>query len=184
LFDGASFVIALKNFNRQRGSTPFWKAVRRSKDPTSFVVLFEDASDLVGLLIAFAGIYLGHRFQNPYFDGIAAILIGLLLTAVSIVLTRECRSLLMGEPASEKTMEGVVKLVEANKAVEKVQEHLSMILSPTETLIILKPLIKEDSSSREIALVIEEIKQSVQGAYPSMRQIYIEPIFPRSESRT
>ncbi|RYY00180.1 MAG: cation diffusion facilitator family transporter [Gammaproteobacteria bacterium] len=114
VFDGISFIIALKTFNKHRGDTPFWKAVRKSRDPSSFVVLFEDAADVLGLVIAFAGVYLGHRFNNPYFDGIASILIGLLLTAVSAVLTRESRSLLMGETATLSVLEKVVEMAESN----------------------------------------------------------------------
>ncbi|HET7896241.1 MAG TPA: cation diffusion facilitator family transporter, partial [Flavisolibacter sp.] len=116
VFDGTSFVIALKNFNRHRGDTPFWKAVKKSRDPSSFVVLFEDAADVLGLMIAFAGVYLGHRFNNPYFDGVASLLIGLLLTAVSLVLTRESRSLLMGETASPQALQQIVKMAEENEA--------------------------------------------------------------------
>jgi len=176
VFDGTSFVIALKTFNKQRGSTPFWAAVRKSRDPSSFVVLFEDAADVLGLLIAFAGVYLGQRCNNPYFDGIASILIGLLLTAVSVVLTRESRSLLMGETATPKVLDQVVLIAESNTAIEKVHQHFSMVLAPEEVLLILKVAVRKDVLASEVVRCFADVKKNIQTAYPNFRQIFIEPV--------
>jgi cation diffusion facilitator family transporter len=176
VFDGISFIIALKNFNRHRGSQPFWRAVRKSKDPTSFVVLFEDAADVVGLTVAFLGVYLGHLYKNPYFDGIASMVIGVILTAVSLLLAKESRSLLMGEPAAPEIIDEVVKIARSNPAVKKIEEHLSMVLSPKEVLLILKPEIKESLSSSEIVEAIQSIKRNIQSRFPNFRQVYIEPV--------
>lgn len=128
LFDGISFTIALRQFNKERGTTRFWQAIKRSKDPTNFVVLFEDAADVCGLMVAFAGVWLGHYFQNPYFDGIASIIIGLILTAVSVVLARESYSLLMGETASPEVLQHVMQLAAADKNIIRVENPMSMFL--------------------------------------------------------
>jgi cation diffusion facilitator family transporter len=179
LFDGISFIIALKNFNHHRGSQPFWQAVRKSKDPTSFVVLFEDAADVLGLLVAFLGVYLGQVLKNPYFDGIASLIIGGILTGVSLILTKESRSLLMGETASSKTIEKVIKIAESNSTVHTVQEHLSMVLSPEEILLVLKPAIHNDLSSVEITDAIQSIRKNIQMEFPDIRQVYIEPVLSK-----
>jgi divalent metal cation (Fe/Co/Zn/Cd) transporter len=176
LFDGISFIVALKNFNNHRGKEPFWKAVKKSKDPTSFVVLFEDAADVLGLAVAFLGVYFGHLLQNPYFDGIASILIGLILTAVSIVLTRESRSLLMGETLSSQVMDKVLALANSHSAVENISDSLSMILGPEESLLILKPVIKKDLSSSQLIEAVDSIKKSIRSDFPNIKQIYIEPV--------
>jgi cation diffusion facilitator family transporter len=176
VFDGISFIIALKNFNRHRGSQPFWRAVRKSKDPTSFVVLFEDAADVVGLTVAFLGVYFGHLYKNPYFDGIASMVIGVILTAVSLLLAKESRSLLMGEPAAPETIDEVLKIARSNPAVNEIEEHLSIVLSPKEVLLILKPEIKESLSSSEIIEAIQSIKRNIQSRFPNFRQVYIEPV--------
>src|SRR3954454_24171358 len=138
LFDGTSFIIALKNFNKQRRDKPFWSSVKKSTDPSSFVVLFEDASDVLGLMVAFAGVYLGHTLNNPYFDGTASIIIGVLLTGVSVILTRESRSLLMGETASPHLIQQAIAIAEKNDAVVKVNRHLSMVMAPEEILLVLE----------------------------------------------
>lgn len=175
LFDGISFIIALKNFNKHRGQEAFWTTVTKSKDPTLFVVLFEDTADVLGLMVAFLGVYLGHVYKNPYFDGMASILIGVILTGVSILLTKESRSLLMGEIAPPETIKKVIQIAESNKTIERIEQHLSMVLSPKETLLILKPSIKKNVSAEDVIAAIRSIEQEIKTAFPHFKQIYIEP---------
>lgn len=178
VFDGASFVVAWKNFSRQRGELPFWTAVKKSRDPSSFVVLFEDAADVLGLAIAFTGVYLGHRYDNPYFDGAASILIGLLLVAVSLILIRESRSLLMGETATPKVLEEVVRMTEAHPAIAKVERHLSQVMGPEELLLILRVRL-QGAPPADLAKEFGSIKEQIRLQYPHFRQIFIEPIEQR-----
>ncbi|MDQ3845134.1 MAG: cation transporter, partial [Bacteroidota bacterium] len=115
------------------------------------------------------------RFQNPYFDGAASITIGLILTGVSLVLTRESRSLLMGETASPHLLQEVIKIAEAHPAILKVQQHLSTVLGPEEVLLILKVGFQNELSAAGIVSASEEIKYSIQKQYPAVKQIFIEP---------
>jgi cation diffusion facilitator family transporter len=92
LFEGASWWIALQTFRASKGSTPYWEAIRTSKDPPSFMVLLEDTAALIGILIAALGIYLSDRLQRFEIDGIASILIGMVLAATASVLAARARS--------------------------------------------------------------------------------------------
>jgi len=175
VFDGISFITALREFNRQRADTPFWTAVRESKDPSTFVVLFEDAADLLGLSVAFLGIFLGHYYQDPRFDGIASIVIGFILTAISALLLKESRSLLMGETASPKALAEVTRLTEANPTVLKVSRPLSMYMAPEEIILFLPVTFREEVNSREITQAIVQIRQTIQQKFPHFKQIYVEP---------
>ena len=174
-FDGFSFITARREFNRQRGSQPFWQAIRRSKDPSTFVVLFEDAADLLGLIVAFLGIYLGHQFNNPYFDGVASILIGLILTAVSVVLARESRSLLMGERADPDLLREVLAVVEQDDSVLSVLQSPSMYLAPEEIFLLLKINFLNDLTTPDIERAIDRIRTTVRQRFPTISQIFIEP---------
>lgn len=176
LFDGISFIIALKHFNKVRGEQSFWATVKKSKDPTSFVVLFEDAADVLGLIVAFLGVYLGHVYNSPYFDGVASIIIGIILTAVSLLLTKESRSLLMGETAPSHAIEKIIGIAESNSAVARIVNHLSMVLSPNETLLILRVMIKADLSSTETIEAIKKMKKEIQDQLPNFKQVYVEPV--------
>jgi len=175
VFDGISFITAMREFKRQRGSMPFWTAVRESKDPSTFVVLFEDAADLLGLTVAFLGIFLGHYYQDPRFDGIASIIIGIILTAISALLLKESRSLLMGETADPETLQEVTRLTEANPLVVKVNLPLSMYMAPEEIILVLPIIFQEEVNSRDITQAIVQIRQTIQQKFPSIKQIFVEP---------
>jgi len=175
VFDGISFITALREFNRQRGKTPFWQAVRQSKDPSTFVVLFEDAADLLGLTVAFLGVFLGHYFQNPVFDGIASIIIGLILMGISGMLAKESRSLLMGESADPDILSEVTRLTEKDPTVNKVIRPLSMYLAPEEIILILTVAFRKEVNSAEVTRAIITIREAIQAKFPAIKQIFIEP---------
>ncbi len=176
LFDGTSFITALKEFNRQRGVMPFWKAVKKSKDPSTFIVLFEDAADVTGLLIAFTGILLSKLLHNPYPDGIASIMIGVLLTLVAILLVRESRSLLMGESVGHKEIDGLITMIEDNNQILKVASHQSMYLAPEEVILLLKVSFQQGLKSEEIVATIDQLKNSIRQRYPHYLHLFIEPV--------
>ncbi len=173
-FDGISCITAVREFNRQRGATPFWAAVKRSKDPTTFVVLFEDVADLLGLVVAFLGIYLGHMFNNPALDGVASIVIGLILTSVSMLLARESRSLLMGESADKKILDSVIKIAEAEPVVVKVDPPLSMYLAPEEIVLVLITEFEKTSTTIEVTDAMERIRKTIKQIHPSIKQLFIQ----------
>ena len=174
IFDGTSFIIALKSFNKKRGRDPFWASVKTSKDPASFVILFEDAADVIGLLIAFTGVYLGHSLKAPYFDGAASIIIGLILTAVCIVLTRESRSLLMGETASSYVLDDIVSIAKSDPAIVNVKHPLSMFMGPEEILLVLEVDFKDGLTTNEILGSTRNLRKKIREKYPNFKRIFIE----------
>jgi cation diffusion facilitator family transporter len=176
IFDGISLITALREFNRQRGSTPFWQAVKASKDPSTFVVLFEDVADVIGITIAFTGILLSRLLNNPYIDGMASILIGLLLTAVAILLVRESRSLLMGETLAPEELDTVTTLVTAQTYVNEVLAPQSMYLGPEEVILLLRIRFDPGLTGEEIAEAIRQLREILISRYPHYRHLFFEPV--------
>jgi cation diffusion facilitator family transporter len=176
LFNAVSMVAALKAFNKQRINVPFWEAVTLSKDPSTFIVLLGDFGDMLGLFVAFLGVYLGRLFHNPYYDGIASMLIGVILLAISGLLVRESKSLLMGETTSRKTLRKVIEIAEADDAVLKIKKHRSMYMAPDEILLQLNTVFKDDLTTRQITDAIARITKTIQNEFPRMKQIFIEPV--------
>jgi cation diffusion facilitator family transporter len=174
-FDGASFLVARRTFNAQRGRQTFWAAFRDSKDPSTFVVLFEDASDLLGLIIAFLGVFLSHLLQKPALDGVASILIGLLLLVVAWLLLRETKSLLMGEVAAPAMLAQLTALVRAEESVVNTAPPLSSYLSPHELLIVLRVEFEAELPAAQLTQAVERIHASVQHAFPDVQHLFIEP---------
>jgi cation diffusion facilitator family transporter len=175
-FTMISLVSALKAFNKQRGNTPFFKAVMQSKDPSTFIVLLGDVGDVLGLIVAFLGVFLGYWFKNPHYDGIASMVIGAIMIAISLLLVRESKSLLMGETSSRRTLRRVVALTEADTAIIKVKKHFSMYMAPDEILLQLNAVFKPGLNTRQITDAIERITKTIQHEFPKIKQIYIEPV--------
>lgn len=175
LFDGTSFIIALRQFNKTGGDQSFWKKFIHSKDPTNFIVLFEDAAAVIGLLIAFAGLVLGQVLDMPELDGIASLIIGLLLTGVSVALARESYSLLMGETASGPVLQDVVSMVSRNAAVRHVYHPMSMFLGPKETILVLYVDFEDNIQLKDGTEIIETLKTQIRSKYPYFKRILIEP---------
>ena len=175
LFTAITVIITFKKFNRQRGKLGFFEAIRQSKDPSVFIVLLGDIGDLIGLFIAFLGVFLGHLFHNLYYDGIASMVIGIFLIGVSILLVRESRSLLMGESVSRKTIREIIALTEADPSIVKVQKHFSMYMAPEEVVLQMIAVFKKDLTTQEITEAIKRIIKIIQEKFPRIKQIFIEP---------
>jgi cation diffusion facilitator family transporter len=175
-FNSVSLYAALKAFNKQRGDISFWKAVKLTKDPSTIIVLLGDVGDIMGLIVAFIGVFLGHLFKNPYYDSVASMLIGLILITISGVLVRESKSLLLGETTSRKTVRKIVALAQADEAVIKVKKHFSTYMSPDDVLLQLNTVFKDNLTTLQITDAIERISNSIQNEFPKMKQIFIEPV--------
>jgi len=173
--DGSSFLVARRTFNAQRGQQPFWAAFRASKDPAVFVVLFEDASDLLGLLIAFLGVFLSHWLNMPALDGVASLLIGLLLLVVAGLLLRETKSLLLGEPADAALLQHVTDLACAETTIIRTAPPLSSYLSPHEILVVLPVEFAPDLPAAQLNQKVVQLCDDIKAAYPDVKHVFIQP---------
>jgi cation diffusion facilitator family transporter len=176
VFEGASFLLALRQFKRERGDRPFWKALRASKDPATYTVLAEDAAALLGLGIAALGVFVSHRFDMPRVDGMASIAIGLLLAGVAILLIRESRGLLVGEGVSPETAQAIRAIAGAEPGVREVGRVLSMYVGPEDLLITLDLTFAPDVPASEVAAAIRRIEKVVRERFPPVRRIFLEPV--------
>ena len=175
LLDGSSFLVARRTFNAQRGKQPFWAAFRASKDPSIFVVLFEDASDLLGLLIAFLGVFLSHWLNMPALDGVASLLIGLLLLVVAALLLRETKSLLLGEPAEDTLLASIAEMVNAEKSIVRASPPLSSYLSPHEILVVVPVEFAPELPAGQLTQIIGQLCDQIKAAHPDVKHIFVQP---------
>ncbi len=137
LFDGTTWWIALRNFKGQKNYSDLPSAIHNSKDPPSFMVLFEDSASLIGLMIAFAGTYLSVRLGLPILDGIASILIGLVLAATAALLARETKGLLIGEAADPRIVNCIIHIAEEMDGVAHANGIITVHLGPEQIVVAL-----------------------------------------------
>jgi cation diffusion facilitator family transporter len=184
VFEGASWAISLKQFRSStaRGRLSFYEAFRRSKDPPSFMVLFEDSAALLGILIAAAGTFAAAHFQKPEFDGVASVLIGLVLGAIAMLLARESKSLLIGESASGELTRSVMEIAGKNPAVHRVNGMLTAQLAPDQILVALSLEFADNLRVPELEERVIEIEASIRAQHSEITSVFVKPQTPKTFS--
>jgi cation diffusion facilitator family transporter len=174
LFEGAAWLVALREFGKVKGRRGYLQAIRESKDPTTFTVLFEDTAAMLGLIVAFVGIFLGHVLQLPVLDGLASIVIGLTLCGVAIFLVLETKGLLIGEGLNPTTRALITQLVQEDPEVNGVARALSMHLGPDDVLLTLEIAFRPNLSATQVAGAIDRLDRTIRKAHPEIRHLFVE----------
>lgn len=179
LFEGGSWIVAARGFARSKGDLGWWAAIRASKNPPQFMVLLEDSAAIVGIGFALVGTWASVQFGEPRFDGAASIAIGLLLGAVSIVLARESKGLLIGE-------RGDVVLDEAARAVAcdtpgliGVNNVITGQLAPDQVLVMLSVEFDDALTTAAIEEAVDGLEQRLRAARPEVHLLFVKPQTPR-----
>lgn len=174
LMEGISWTFAIRALLAEKGKHSLWQTLRRSYDPSVLTVLLEDTAALIGLMVAFAGIYLAHRFSNPYFDGAASVVIGVILCIVSVILARESKGLLVGEAATPEVVESVTSLALNEPAVVAVNQVLTLVFGPEEVLLNIEAQFVPSLRVSELAKVVSRLEVTIQQYHPRVKRIFIE----------
>jgi cation diffusion facilitator family transporter len=174
VFEGYSLAVAYREFLSVKGNESFWRAIQASKDPTTFTVLFEDVAAISGLLVALLGVFLTHQLGNPYFDGIASIVIGLILAGVALVLVIESKGLLIGEGVDPATLAKIKELLRSERGVRAVRRMLTMHFGPGTVLLTMDLEFRDGLSASEIADAVDRLKEKIRSAHPEIKHIFIE----------
>lgn len=173
--EGSSWTIALREFGSARGDISWWRAVKDSKDPATFTVLFEDSAALAGLIIAAVGVWTSHHFNDPRLDGLASIAIGVILAVVAGFLAREAKGLLIGERADPALVEGVGRIVAAHPAITAVNHVRTIHTAPKQVFAAISADFADAVTMGEAERMIEEIEDQLRSAFPQLSSIYIRP---------
>ena len=174
VFEGAAWFFAFKEFGKVKGKRGYIEAVQRGKDPSMFVVLFEDSAALLGLLIALLGIWLAQVTGNPVFDGVASILIGVILGGAAIWLAIETKGLLIGEGANKEVVASIRLIAESFAEVEKVNELLTMHMGTEFILVNISIRFKRGQLTREIEAVIQDIDSDIKAKHGFVKRTFVE----------
>ncbi len=174
LFEGAAWFLAWRAFSKVKGRRGLISAVKAGKDPTMFVVLFEDSAAMLGLLIAFAGVFATQLTGDPLYDGIASILIGLVLAATAVWMATETKGLLIGEAADEEVVAGIRRILEASPDVEHVNEILTLHFGPEYILVNISLDFRDDIDAGSMELGIRGLDRKIKSVYPLVKRVFVE----------
>jgi len=172
VFEGISWFFGWRAFRVTKGRRGILQAIHESKDPSTFLVFLEDSAALTGLVIAALGIFFGRLLNNPFADGLASVLIGLLLGMISVFLARESKGLLIGEGVDDKTLKQIRKLVEADPDVEHVHHLLTMHFGPNEVLLTLEVKFRDELSATGVREAVARLHRTVRREHPEINRIF------------
>ncbi|MBO0334825.1 cation transporter [Sneathiella sp. CAU 1612] len=174
IFEGWAWSVAYLEFKKIKGKRGLWEEVRRSKDPTIFTILFEDTAAMLGLVTALIGIFLAQYLGIPELDGVASVVIAAILAGVAILLSIECKGLLIGESAGTAVTEGIRALLQDNGRIVSVNELLTMHLGPTDILVNVSLDFADNLSSSDVEEMISDMEIRIKAQYPNVKRVFIE----------
>ena len=175
VLEGGSWATAVREFRSTQGELGWWQAVRRSKDPTTFIVLFEDSAAMFGLVVAGAGVFLTHWTGNPVWDGAASIVIGCALAVVAFMLARESKGLLIGERADPRLSDAVRRAFDARAEVTRVQEVVTIHFAPDKVFVAASVDFEDAVAVGVIERLIADTEAQLRREWPQIASVYIKP---------
>jgi cation diffusion facilitator family transporter len=175
LFDGTTWWIALRNFKGRMRYSHLFGAIQRSKDPPHFMVLFEDSAALVGLTIACAGTYFSIRLDLPLLDGVASILIGLVLAATAGLLARETKGLLIGEGADQLIVDSIMRLAQDMEGVAHANGIITVHLAPQQIVVALSLEFADELRTPDIEVKVIELERRLRHLHPAVIALFVKP---------
>lgn len=178
VFESGSWWVALGAFREAKGELAYLEAVRRSKDPSTFIVLAEDSAAILGILIAFAGTAAAEALRRPVLDGVASIAIGLLLAVVALVLARETKGLLIGEPASSALSTSICDLAGQHPGVQRSNGLFTVHLGPRQVLAVLSIEFRDALRVPEVESIVADIEARVRQRHPEVVSVLVKPQRP------
>lgn len=178
VFEGTSWVIALREFRERKGSVGYFEAFRLSKDPSIFTVLLEDSAALIGLLFAFVGVLASHWLRMPVLDGVASIGIAAVLAVSALLLARETKGLLIGEPASPHVADSIRAVAEKDGDVLHVNGVLTVQMGPRQVVAALSVEFEDALSTSQIEACINRMEEAIQSQHPELQALFVKPQTP------
>ena len=174
IIEGTAWFMAWRAFRKQKGDKGYFRAVHESKDPTLFVVLFEDSAAMLGLVVAFTGVLLSEVTGLLYFDGLASIVIGLILGGTAAWLAYETKSLLIGESATSEVVKSIRNIVASYPHIQHVNEVLTMHMGPDYILVNLSVEFVDNVSTDQIEDAIAAMDRTLKQKIPKVKRVFIE----------
>ena len=174
IIEGWTCWVAATEFKKSKGDLGWVKAIRRSKDPALFTVLFEDTAALLGLLVALIALTLSEYLNLPVLDAVASLIISFILAVTAGLLAFECKGLLTGEGAGEEVVTGINQIIDESQGIKHVNEVLTLHLGPEDILLNVSLDFEDNLSSGDVEEAISNLESKIKTMFPEIRRVFIE----------
>jgi len=174
VFEGLALWVALKEFNLNRGKRSVYRAITRGKDPTLFVVVFEDSAALLGLLIAVCGLVMYQLTGDPVYDALASIGIGVVLVLTAVVLALESKSLLIGESANLAVETAIREILDTDRWILSLNEVATLHMGPDYIVVTISADFIDGLSASQVEADVTRLTQAIREVDPRIQRVFIE----------
>ncbi|MCB0200966.1 MAG: cation transporter [Anaerolineae bacterium] len=174
ILEAMAWRVGVKEFQETKGDANYIDAVRNAKDPSIAILIFENSADMIGILVAFFGILLTQVTGILYFDGLASMIIGVILVMAALWLAHETKSLLIGESADKQIVQGIRGLVSAQSQIKSIEEITTLHMGPEFVLVNMRVKFDDAALASDIALVTDFLEVQIHDLYPLVKRVYVK----------
>ncbi len=175
VIESASWWAAFSRFRKTRGTVSWWESIRRSKDPSTFIILLEDSAALFGIVIATCAIALSMALDDPRIDGAGSIVIGCVLALVAVLLARESKGLLIGEPANPALNDAICAIARSEPGVCHVNQVVTLHLAPEQVIATASLDFEDQLKTSEIENAVVNIERRTRAAHSQVLSLFVRP---------
>ena len=176
LLEGWSTHEAFREFKAAKGKLGWIQAIRRSKDPPAFIVLLENGAAMAGIVAAAIGVFLAQLTGNPFFDGAASIVIGIILGLTALLLAYESKGLLIGEAADPDLVRDIHDLAHGQPGVVGVGQVLTVHSSPDQITVMMNVDFNNDMLAGEVERIVCHVEEEARRRWPAVRRLFVRPM--------
>lgn len=175
LSEGTTWFLAFREIqHQQKPNEKIWQTIHYSKDPSIYTVLGEDTAALLGIFVAFWGVFLGNQLDMPVLDGVASLIVGFILVAIALLLAYESRDLIVGESMDPDIVAKVQEIARSDPDVDQVREILTMHLGPYDVLLNMDVAFRPKLIGADLACAIDRLESKIHQEAPAVKRIFIE----------
>jgi cation diffusion facilitator family transporter len=183
ILEGWSTVEAFREFKAAKGRLSWFEAIRRSKDPPAFIVLLENGAAMAGIIAAAVGLLLSQLTHNPFYDGAASVVIGLILGVTALLLANESKGLLIGEAADPDLVRSIHDLACNKEGIVGVGYILTNHSSPDQITVMMNVDFRDNLLAFDVERIVCEVEAEARERWPHVRRLFIRPMQGAAEQR-
>ncbi len=176
VLEGWSTREAFNEFKVAKGAMGWFAAIRHSKDPPTFIVLLENGAAMAGIVVAAAGVWLSHYLGNPFWDGLASVIIGIILGLTAALLAYESKGLLIGEAADPEMVSALRHLTAEQPGVVGVGHVLTVHSAPDQITAMISVDFDNAITAGEVERIVRDVEQEAHRRFPILRRLFIRPM--------